>query len=384
MPRSRGQVIPRGDKRWLVRVFLGRDAQGKRHYSNHTFEGSLKEAREELTKRLRESDTKLIVRPSKLTFSEYLKAWYNGKLNITARTLNDYKYAMKRYVEPVLGGLKLREITPLAVQDVVSKLVAQGLGARSIEYAHAILHQALEKAVRLGFLARNPASDTELPQKVRRPFTILSLDQMETLFESEKHQPLYPLWLLLLHSGLRPGEALALKWADLDGDTIRLQRVLTRKSDGSYHVVEQRAKTEDSLRAVTLTKSVVEVLKEHRARQAGEMLKAGPTYTRHDFIFAGRRGEFLDPTNVRNRWKSALKRAKLPTNIRLYDTRHSHATALLNSNVNLAWVAARLGHASVQTTEAAYTRVLPEAHHEMADVMEELHTKAREKNGKTK
>ncbi len=142
--------------------------------------------------------------------------------------------------------------------------------------------------------------------------------------------------------------------------------------------MEQRAKTQESLRAVTLSKSVVEALKEHRARQVEEMLAYGQQYHRRDFVFATRFGAFVDPNNVRTRWKSALKRAGLPTNVRLYDTRHSHATALLNDgNVNLAWVSARLGHSSVLTTEAIYTRVLPEAHRAMADVMETVWEQAK-------
>ena len=88
----------------------------------------------------------------------------------------------------------------------------------------------------------------------------------------------------------------------------------------------------------------------------------------------------IDPNNVRSRWKSALKRASLPANVRLYDTRHSHATALLNDgNVNLAWVSARLGHTSVQTTEAVYARVLPEAHRQMADTMEQILQRAKQR-----
>ena len=153
--------------------------------------------------------------------------------------------------------------------------------------------------------------------------------------------------------------------------------MLVRNGSGAYDVAEQKAKTDQSLRAVTLSRSVVEALKGHRQRQVEGMLSLGERYERNDFIFAARFGSFLDPNNVRNRWKSALKIAALPANVRLYDTRHSHATALLNAgNVNLAWVSARLGHTSVQTTESVYARVLPEAHRQMAEVMESVFERA--------
>lgn len=330
---------------------------------------------------LREADTKSLVRPTRQALGDYVEQWYKTKAKVSDRTLNGYRDQMRLYILPHLGHYRLEEITPFAVQDTINKLRDQGLASRTIQYAHAVLFQALTTAVKWGLLSRNPSSDTELPTKTRREFTILSPEQMVRLFDSERQRRLYPLWLLLLNTGLRPGEALALKWSDLDGDTLRVQRVLIRQSDGAYQVVEQKAKTDQSLRAVTLSKSVVDVLKAHRQCQIGEMLAYGERYERNGFIFAARFGSFLDPNNVRQRWKVALRRASLPTNVRLYDTRHSHATALLNQgNVNLAWVSARLGHTSVRTTEAVYTRVMPEAHRQMADVMEAVLDQARQRS----
>ena len=288
---------------------------------------------------------------------------------------------MKLYILPHLGHLRLNEMTPDAVQEVVTKLRNQGLSPRTIEYAHTVLHQALKRAVKLGLLVRDPTESTELPPATRRAFTILSPEQMLRLFKSEEGKRLHPLWLLLLDTGLRPGEALALKWNDLEGDTLRVQRTLVRGMGRKYGLVEQKAKTDQSLRAVTLSKSVVAALKAHRQKQVEEILAYGERYHRDDLVFATPFGCLLDPDNVRQRWKCALKRAGLPTNVRLYDCRHSHATALLNAgNVNIAWVSARLGHASVQTTETVYTRVLPEAHRQMADVMETVWEQAKQRS----
>ena len=377
--RRRGQMIPRGDRKWLLRVFLGRDGERRKRYASKTIEGTTAQARQELTRMLHEADKGALVASSELTLAAYVGEWYRTKVRVSERTLNGYRLQMKLYILPHLGHLRLHEITPLAVQDTINKLRDQGLGPRTIEYAHAVLHQALKKAVKLGLLVRNSTEDTELPPKTRRAFTILSPEQMVKLLESENGKPLYPLWLVLLGTGLRPGEALALKWSDLEGDTLRIQRVLVRNRSGAYDVAEQTAKTDQSLRAVTLSKSVVEALKALRQRQVEEMLSFGERYARNDFIFATRFGSFLDPNNVRNRWKSALKGAGLPATVRLYDTRHSHATALLNAgNINLAWISAHLGHTSVKTTEAVYTRVLPEAHRQMADAIETVWERAKQ------
>lgn len=378
--QNRGQMIPRGDNKWLLRVYVGRDGNRKRKYVGKMFEGTTAQARQALTKMLREGDTHTLAAPVKQTLAEYVDQWLASKVSISESTLNGYRLHLKLYILPHLGHLKLHEITPPVVQRAYNALIEAKLSPRTIEYAHTVLHQALGKAIKLGYLVRNPTEDTERPSKVEREFTILSPDQMVTLFKSEAKKRLLPLWLLLLDTGLRPGEALALKWSDLEGDLVRVQRVIVRQANGSYHLIERKAKTAKSLRPVTLSRSMIEALKEHRQQQAREMLAFGPHYVRNDFIFASKVGSFLDPSNVRNRFKAALRRAGLPENVRLYDTRHSHATALLNEgNVNLAWVSARLGHSSTRVTEAIYAKVMPEAHRQMADTFEGIMETARKK-----
>jgi len=373
-------MIPRGDNKWLLRVYVGRDGNGKRKYVGETFEGTTHQAGQALTKMLRSNDTHTLAAPVKITLAEYVEEWYKSKVQISESTLNGYKLHLKLYILPHLGHLKLHQLTPPVVQAAYNTLIEQKLSPRTIEYAHTVLHQALGKAIKLGYLVRNPTDDTERPTKVEREFTILSPEQMVKLFKSESGRRLLPLWLLLLDTGLRPGEALALKWSDLEVDLVRVQRVIVRTTKGAYRVVERKAKTAKSLRPVTLSKSMIEALKQHRTQQIEEMLAYGPHYIRNDFIFASRTGSFLDPNNVRNRFKSALTRAGLPKNVRLYDTRHSHATALLNEgNVNLAWVSARLGHSSTRVTEAIYAKVMPEAHRQMADTFEGIMETARRK-----
>ncbi len=109
---NRGQLIPRGEMKWLVRVYLGRDQEGQRQYSAKTVEGNANEARRELTKMLRDADTKVLVRRSTETFSEYLEDWYKTKIDVTEQTLNGYKYLMEHHAVPAFGARRLQEITP--------------------------------------------------------------------------------------------------------------------------------------------------------------------------------------------------------------------------------------------------------------------------------
>ena len=373
---NRGQLIRRGEMKWLVRVYLGRDEKGGRQYSAKTIEGTANAAQRELTKMLRDADTKTLVRRSKQTFAAYLEDWYKTKIDVSKATLNSYKYMMEHYAVPVFGSLKLNEITPQVLQSFYNDLKeTQRLSPRTTRYTHAILHQAFEWAVEPGkLLATNPTERLKLPKKVKRPATFLSADQIANVLEKTRGDRLHPLWHLLLHTGLRPQEALALKWRDFEHTKNGVQATVVRAvvSDGCGHFsVQNTTKTEGSQRTVSVPKSTWEVLQTHRRRQAEEMMLAGDRYDRQDFVFATRLGRILDRTNVAQRWKTALRKAGVTVKARFYDIRHSHATTLLNNGVDIALVSKRLGHKSIQTTLSHYAFLLPETDQKMAEAMEQ-------------
>lgn len=179
-----------------------------------------------------------------------------------------------------------------------------------------------------------------------------------------------PLWHLLFATGMRPQEALALKWADLDGSTFRVVRALkTTLKYREYEVGE--VKTKRGKRPIVLPAETLRVLQAHRRTQAAVILAAGGAYKRLDFVFADAEGGFIDPVYVARRFKTAVKRSKLPK-IRLYDARHTHATILLRACVNPKIVADRLGHASVVITLDTYSHVLPDTQEEVAAKLDGL------------
>jgi len=131
--KRRGQMIARGERKWLLRVFLGRDALGRKKYASRTIAGTTTQARQELTKMLREADTESLVRPTQLTLAQYIDQWYKTKMQVSESTLGGYKLQLGLDILPYLGHLRLHEITPLAVQDTISKLRDEGLAPRTIE-----------------------------------------------------------------------------------------------------------------------------------------------------------------------------------------------------------------------------------------------------------
>jgi hypothetical protein len=153
-----GQIIKRGEKTWLVRIFMGRDGKGKRRYLNKTIRGTKKKADEYLNKTLTEISAGIFVESSPTTVEEYLDKW----LETTARprlrdnTYREYAGLIERYVKPSLGAMRLCEMRPLEIQKFYVGLTEKELSPRTVRFTHSDLTSAFKQAVRWRILAHNP------------------------------------------------------------------------------------------------------------------------------------------------------------------------------------------------------------------------------------
>lgn len=158
---QRGQLVPRGDNKFLCRVYLGRDKSGKRRYQSKMVTGR-KAAGEQLTKMLRALDTNEVVHPTKETVEEFFRRWLEGrKGTLSPRTLGDYEYRLKSDVFPHVGSMKLTSLTSERITNLYSTLLSdpdRNVGSRSVLYTHAILRSALEDAFKWKIITHNPAA----------------------------------------------------------------------------------------------------------------------------------------------------------------------------------------------------------------------------------
>lgn len=176
----------------------------------------------------------------------------------------------------------------IRVERFYNELLERGLSARTVRYIHSTLRSALQQAVKWGELARNPADVVELPRQERKERRVLTPAETAKLLATAKGTRWYALRYLLATTGLRPGEALGLKWSDVEGNKLRVQRSLVRLKKG-WRLED--TKTDRSRRTVVLPASTVAVLHAHRVKQAQERLTVGGEY-KHDLnlVFANGRG----------------------------------------------------------------------------------------------
>ena len=277
---------------------------------------------------------------------------------------------VNKYIEPYLGKYKLSQLTPALIQEFYAKLLETGISSRTIRYAHTLLKNALEQAIEWDMLNKNPANKVTLPRQQKQEMKVLSPIEVEKFINALTYNKWKALFSLLLVSGMRPSEALGLKWEDVnfDNNRITICRNLTRLQHG-WSLEEP--KTRQSRRTIPIPAGTMSDLKEHQENQL-EQIKKAKTYNNQNFVFASGDGEPLNERNlVKRHFKPILEKEGFP-DIRLYDLRHTCATLLLSQGVNPKIVSERLGHASTTLTMDIYSHVLPDMQKEASEKLQDI------------
>jgi integrase len=201
-----------------------------------------------------------------------------------------------------------------------------------------------------------------------------SAEQLKVFLKATTNDRLHGLWHLLALTGMRRGEALGLRWADVDLEAgrIAVRRALVPVGRG---VIVSEPKTARGKRSIALDPETVEVLKAQAARQLEEQQRS-KTWTDTGLVFTREDGEALHPEVASRCFRQAVKRTMLPE-IRLHDLRHSHATLALRAGIHPKVVSERLGHATVAITLDTYSHAVPAMQEEAAMRIAELVLSAR-------
>jgi integrase len=201
----------------------------------------------------------------------------------------------------------------------------------------------------------------------------LSAEEARRLLDVARGHRFETLYVLAIHTGMRRGELLGLKWddVDLENATVRVRRTLTRIDNGRRLALGP-PKNKQSRRTVRLTERAVEALRSHLERQLGEIEALGDLYKDQGLVFTTEAGTLINPSNLRQRSLAPLlKRAGLPQ-ITFHDLRHTCASLLFQRNVHPKFVQELLGHASVAITLDTYSHMLPGMGGEAAEAMGEV------------
>jgi integrase len=358
MPAKSDGITKRKDGRYMARYTVYTPDGPKRKV---IYGRKYKEVEKKLAEARGDAARGIVYDDENQTVGKYITRWLSdsAKHAVKATSFRAYESRIRNHIVPALGKVKLSRLTPAHLQALYAAKLREGMKPASVRQIHAILHKALEQAVRFNLIPTNPASKVDPPKVRQEEITPLSAEQASKLLDVTRNERdrFEALYMLALTTGLRIGELLGLKWSDLDLDArrVRVSRQLQRSQDGLIFTDPKAA----SRRTVDLPASTVEALKRHRKRQVEETLKAGGAYQDNDLVFAGDLGGPIGPEKVTQRaFKPLLKRAGLPE-MRFHDLRHTFATLLLARGVHPTYVQRALGHASVKMTLDRYSHWMP-------------------------
>ena len=319
-------------------------------------------------------------------------------------TVANYRHLLQARILPALGDYPLQDLTPAVLTDwllavrgsprrttakadadlarprapsdrrVPADRTARPLSANTVLHYYTCMEAMLAAAVRMGYLEHNPMDRVQRPKLHKhRPPAFSEADALRLIAALNDHPNIY--FRLAVHlaliCGLRLGEVVALRWADLDWDarTLNISRALKyTPATGSY---VDTPKTDAGQRLVTLPESMMRLITEAGYQDSIDELDAGDAWHGSGCLVHNKAGAQLHH-DTPSKWFRAFADAHGFQGLRFHDLRHAHASLLLAHNIDVVSVSARMGHTNPSVTLSVYAHALPARDHDAAAYFEQL------------
>lgn len=387
---------------YIVEISLGRRPDGTRRRTRRTaptLEGAKKLRVELLGKQQRGQLTEQRLD----TVSTYGLFWTREVKANTIRptTASDYEDRLRRYVMPYLGNVRMVDLTPMHVQRWLNALLVDGKSPNTVNGARRVLFGLCKYAERQGVIPRNPVAATDPVRKdpnktqVCPPWTLE--ETCKVLEHAIGNDRLDCFLHLMLHLGLRPGEALGLRWQDIDElqqtisitGTLKEARAILPNGRGIVRLQRNQPKTKESARTIGMDEALVAALERQRQVQETQRVAAGDAWIAMvdaDYVITTSVGTGMSLSNLRKRYIKFLASIGVRY-IRLHDQRHTVATLALEADVPIEHVSQAVGHSNIDITKQTYapyvrrytenfvnamSKQLPQAPSQVPDTVEEL------------
>jgi Site-specific recombinase XerD len=351
---------------------------GKPPYRTSVDGDTEEQARLKMSKRVAAMSENAYQTPSYMKLSVWLEKYCSEYMdNLKPNTKIEYENTISRYLKPTLGKYRLFELNPSLIKgvynDLQKKSARGGVSAKTIRNINALLHSAMENAVFLGYVQRNPTDSISLPRVEKKEMQVIQGEDVARFLDAIKGHRHESLYFVDMFSGLRQGEILGLTWGCIDFKagtiTVRQQLQRERKKGGAWRLVS--LKTDDkSRRTLNPAPVVMDALRHVRVAQAQAKLALG---SEHDnpmnLVFTHPNGQHLTGSGVYKALKTIVKRLGL-NDIRFHDLRHSFALYALQNGDSLKEIQAAMGHSNIATTMDVYGHVSPQMQRESAARMD--------------
>lgn len=368
-----GTITQRSDGRWMGRLSVSRDVDGKAHRLA-VYGSSQAEVVEKLKNLRQQRDTNAKSVVGKDTVAGYLQRWLDDHiaLNRAGKTLQEYSGIVKLYITPNIGHFKLSKLDGDQLVTWQAKMARKGISADIRFRTVKILRAALNQAVKLRLLPYNPCAALDKPKVGRKEVTPLEPEQCAKLFTACESHRLGDLIVLAAMTGLRKGELFALHWnaVNLDEGVLVVRGALEELSGG---LKVKDPKTSAGRRVVALDSEAIKALRSRLKKAMDEGFEPEDV----PVVFANERGGYLRGSNFDRRvWYPIRKAAGIPDTFVFHDLRHTQASLMLAAGVDLKVIQKRLGHRDFSTTANTYSHLLQNAQNEAVEKLEAMMKKS--------
>lgn len=361
-------IRQRSDGRWEGRY----RADGKQR---SVYGKTKKEARDKLTEKLAEVECGEFIEETNMNVEQWMQEYLNSYvMDVKESTMSNYETDIRLHIIPALGKIRIKDLTPVQVQRFYRKLSQSGLSAKTVHNIHGVLHEALDKAVKMELLKKNVTDLCDLPKVRKEEMHPLTSAQLREFLARAKEDPFYePVFYIAFFTGMREAEIVGLTWdcISFEKKTIRVYRQYVRLDygprKGEYDFTSLKNGKE---RTFQVADSVMQVFRRLRQRQMEQKLKAGSSFSnKRNFVFTREDGRPISASTMYHHYKTIVEAMGLPE-VRFHDARHTYATLALQNHVDPKTLSTALGHATVAFTMDIYAHTSEEMQEDMANKME--------------
>jgi integrase len=371
-----GGVYQLADGSWRGFVTIGYDIKTGKQQRKYIRGKTQSEVREKLRKLLPESSSRMVNAPERVTVGEWLERYASDRASeVRPNTRNNHRHYITR-IKAVLGEVPLHTLTAFQIRDFYKQLIKENLSPSVRQHLHDFLKNALHDAEKIMDNYKSPMQAVNRPKEGRviEP-QVWEAWEVRRFLEAVRGHRFYGVFYFTLTQGLRIGEVLGLKWSDLKGETLTVQRTVVFE-EGKLNIGPP--KTERGYRILYLTEDALEVLTKRREEQATER-DVALRWESSDYIFSSEVGTLASPNNVRRLYKNIIAKMLLadlvwniaccnlncvyllkPTlgvkYIRIHDQRHTYTTTARDAGIDLEVLADRLGQ-DPRVTAKTYSHI---------------------------
>lgn len=364
---------------WEGRYTVGYCPETGRQIQKSVTGKTQKEVVEKMRQMTVERSDGIVPLSCRMTVGEWMEVWEKDFLgDVKESTAYLYKRSVELYIVKYLGAIKLDGLTALMIQRFYNRLIepesesVRALSAKSVRNIHGILHKALQQAVQIGYLPKNPADGCKPPRAEKKEIQPLNENQIQLFLAEIQGHPHEYLYKIALFTGIREGEILGLTWdcVDFERGTLRIRQQLRRqqKKGGTYYLSSPK---NGKCRMITLPPSVLHLFQLQKGKQNEMRFRARELWTENNLVFTNQIGGYLSYRTVYDCFKRIMGKIGAP-DARFHDLRHTYAVLALQGGDDIKTVQATLGHATAAFTLDVYGHVTGQMQRDSAARMESM------------